>query len=266
MLQFTTPYLHIQDALTVDDLNFLRKSCKQHLAEEGIPCYVLIDKLESPTCIKIKQVLERQIGERMYYLNDFYIYTDSSFKTNWHMDTELFTFDCAINAWILLSPDLVEDPLGFVDQINESSNCSFHSVRIEKDQYIFGNYCNGEVAVRSLDSVELGQIHTPQIRRGDILVLNPKRFHRTNVNIPKHVIALKFVMEGKSGFLSATQVDPCLWPEVDMFNKLVKNARDWESVVDGIRLSLKSEAGRKDLSAGFYPDQFDVYRRMVASL
>lgn len=266
MCELVTPYLHIQNALTAGDVEFLRNACKRYISQEGIPCYVLINHLDSPTYMKIKEALEQQIGEPLYYLNDFYIYTDSSFKTNWHMDTELFAFDRAINAWILLSPDLVEDPLGFIDQINDSSERSFHSVRIGRDQCVFGNYCTGEVTERSLATVEAEQIHTPRIGLGDILIFNPKRFHKTNVNSPKHAISCKFVMKGQNGFLSANQVDPHFWPEVDIFNSLVKNAHTWENVVDGIRRSLMSETGRKELSAGFYPDKFELYRRMVASL
>lgn len=266
MPELVTPYLHIRNALAADDLEFLRNACKRYISQEGIPCYVLIDNLDSPACLKIKEALELKIGEPLYYLNDFYIYTDSSFKTNWHVDTELFAFDRAINAWILLSPDAVEDPLGFINQINDSSERRFHSVRIDGDQCTFGNYCTGEVTVRSLAAVEAEQVHTPRIELGDILVLDPKRFHKTNVSSPKHAIAFKFVMKGQNGFLSANQVDPDFWPEVGVFNNLVKNARSWEHVVDGIRRTLMSETGRKELSAGFYPEKFELYRRMVASL
>ena len=266
MSEFVTPYLLIQDALDPGDLEFLRSACKQYLFQEGIPCYVLINNLESPTFIKIKTSLEQRLGESLYYLNDFYIYTDSSFKTNWHMDTELFTFERAINAWILLSPDVVEDPLGFIDRINDGSERYFHSVRADGDKYVFGDYSTGKVTARSVESVEAESIHTPTTKLGDILLLNPKRFHRTNANVPKHALSLKFVLKGGSGFLSCSQVDPIFWPEVDIYNKLVKSTQTWEDVVDGIRRALKTETGRKGLSAGFYPEKFPLYRRMVASL
>lgn len=266
MPELTAPYLLIQNALTEEDVDFLRRACKRHLHEERIPCYVLINDLGSPTYMKIKEALQQSIGETIYYLNDFYIYTDTTFKTNWHMDTELFALDCAINAWILLSPNSVEDPLGFIDQINDSSERSFHSVKIDGDKCTFGNYCTGDSIVSSLAAIEATQIHTPRIEIGDILVLNPKRFHKTNCNTSKHALAFKFVLKGKHGFLSRHQVNSFFWPEVDIFNRLVKAAPNWDAVVDGIRCELRSEAGRKQLSAGFYPNKFDLYRQMAATL
>lgn len=266
MPELVAPYLIVNNALTAEDVEFLKQSCKRHLHQERIPCYVLLNDLGSSTYLKIKKTLEQRIGETLYYLNDFYIYTDDTFKTNWHMDTELFTLDRAVNAWILLSPDHVEDPLGFIDQINDSPELSFHSVSIDGDKCTFGNYCTGDSSVESLATIEATQIHTPRIEMGDILLLNPKRFHKTNTAIPKHALALKFVLKGRHGFLSPNQVDSYFWPEVDIFNRLVKAAPNWDSVVDGIRQSLTSEAGRKELSAGFYPDKFELYRRMAASL
>ena len=266
MPAFVTPYVHIQSGLTAGDLGVLRASCKRYLLEEEIPCYVLVNNLELPTYRKIKASLEKCVGEPLYYLNDFYMYTDCTFKTSWHVDTELFAFDRAINAWILLSPEAVEDPLGFISGINDSPESTFHSVRIDKDQCVFGDYFTGRTAIRSSKSVEEEQIHTPRIKLGDILVLNPRRFHKTNTSVPKHAFALKFVMKGNNGFLSTAQVDPYLWPEVGIFDKLVKRAQSWEDVIDGIRRSLLSETGRKELTAGFYPDKFELYRRMAGFL
>lgn len=266
MSELVTPYLLVQNALTEGDVQFLKQACKRHLDQERMPCYVLLNNLESPTYLKVKEVLEKKIGETLHYLNDFYIYTDSTFKTNWHMDTELFALDRAINAWILLSPDQIEDPLGFIDQINDSPERRFHSVRIDGDKCTFGNYSTGDSMLRSLATVEATQIHTPRVKIGDILVLDPMRFHKTNVDTPKHALAFKFVMKSRHGFLSQDQVNSFFWPEVDIFNRLVKAAPSWDAVVDGIRQALASEAGRKELSAGFYPDKFDLYRRMAASL
>lgn len=266
MPDLAAPYAHIRNALSAEDVDFLRDACKRHILKEGIPCYALVNDLESPTFINIKAAIENLIGEPSYYLNDFYIYTDSSFKTNWHMDTELFTFERALNAWILLSPDLVEDPLGFIADINESPAQTFHSVRIQGDKCSFGNYSSGEMTVRSLAAIEAEQIHTPAISVGDILVLDPKRFHRTNTQSSKHAISFKFVLRGPNGFLSTKQVDPHFWPEVAIFNGLVKKADSWENVIDGIRRALSSEATRTELSAGFYPGKFELYRRMVVSL
>ena len=266
MSELSTPYLHIEHALAKADIEFLKDACKQHLSRNGIPCYALINSLDTPAYVTIKQAVEQRIGEQLYYLNDFYIYTDSSFKTNWHMDTELFSFDRAINAWILLSPDLVDDPLGFVHHVNDSSDQTFHSVRMEGDRCCFGNYFTGATMMRSLAAIEAEQIHTPRISVGDILLFDPKRFHKTNVNRPKHAISFKFILKGRSGFLSTNPVDPYFWPEVDIFTKLVKGTRTWEEVIEGIRNTLKDDTGRESLSAGFYPEKFDLYRRMVSAL
>jgi hypothetical protein len=260
------PYVHIQEALNRSDIEFLRRTCKRQVSEQGIPCYALIDSRDSSTYLKIKEVLEKRLGEPLYYLNDFYIYTDSSFKTGWHMDTELFTFDRAVNAWILLAPENVTEPLGFIDRINDSPQNYFHSITIEHDQCVFTDYCTGTEKVISQQFIETNQIRTPEIRLGDILLFDPKRFHRTNVSSSKHAMAIKFVLKGSNGFLSDTQVSPHFWPEVERFNGLLKRAASWDEFVDGVRRSLESETGRKELSAGFYPEKFDFYRRMVGAL
>ncbi len=266
MDRMSSPFIRIPRALDAEDVEFLKAACIRHVSTQGIPCYVLIDQLNSATCQKIKETLELQLGEPLYYLNDFYMYTDRSFKTGWHMDTELFTFERAINAWILLSPERVVDPLAFLDGINDSPDRCFHSVHIEGDDCAFGDYHTGETEMRSLAQLEAGQVHTPQVDCGDILVLDPKRFHKTSTNAAKHALVLKFVMKGPQGFSATKQVDPCMWAEVGLFNELLRNADPWESFIDGIRRMLDTEQGRKELSAGFYPEKFDLYRRNVMSL
>jgi hypothetical protein len=258
-------YVNIRNALSEEDLGFLRNACKEHLNLHAMPCYVLLNLLNSPTYLKIKSAVEKEVGEPLYYLNDFYLYTDDSFKTSWHMDTELFTFDRAVNGWILLSPEAVESPLAFIRDINES-DIDFHSVNIVERDCTFGNYHNGTEMVRSLEAIEAQKVCTPRVAVGDILLLNPKYFHKTNVDIPKHAISVKFVVNGERGLLSSQQVDPYLWPEVATFNQLVKGSKSWNEVVTGISRILLTEEGRKELSAGFYPDRFELYRRMVAFL
>jgi hypothetical protein len=182
------------------------------------------------------------------------------------MDTELFTFERAINAWILLSPERVSDPVAFIDGINDAPEHCFHSVHIDGDECFFGDYHTGQMEVRSLARLETAQVHTPQVERGDILVLDPKRFHKTSTSTPKHALVLKFIMKGPQGFAATKQVDPTLWPEVGLFNELLLNADPWEGFVDGVRRMLRTEQGRKELSAGFYPEKFELYRRNIMSL
>jgi len=236
------------------------------VSTQGLPCYVLIDQLQSPTCRKIQETLERQLGEPLYYLNDFYIYTDPSFRTGWHMDTELFTFARAINAWILLSPGQVSAPLAFLEGINDAPGNYFHSVHVDGDDCLFGDYHGGETAVHSLAQLEARQIHTPQIDRGDIQVLDPQRFHKTNPSVAKHALALKFILKGPAGFPAVKQVDPCMWPEVGLFNALLRDAEPWERFIEGVRRMLGTAEGRRQLSAGFYPEKFELYRRNVMAL
>ncbi|MGE0597712.1 MAG: hypothetical protein AB7P07_15225, partial [Hyphomonadaceae bacterium] len=128
MPELAEPFVVLRDALSMDDIAFLREACKDRLARDGIPCFAMIDHQETPTYRKIVDTLTQAIGEKLNYLNDFYIYTDETFKTNWHMDTELFTFESAINAWILLSPDQVNGPLGLLDDINRDEQRYYHSV------------------------------------------------------------------------------------------------------------------------------------------
>jgi hypothetical protein len=260
------PYFHLRDALSQEDLGFLRDRCKQHLADARIPAYVLLDHLHAPAYLKIQSAMERMVGTPLYYLNDFYIYTDSSFKTGWHVDTELFTFENAYNAWILLSPAFIDDPLCFVAGVNESLSPMYHSLTERDGDYVLGDYSGGDEVVRSIESIESAALHTPRVGLGDILAFDAKRFHRTNGDAPKHAISLKFVARGVKGFLSQVQVDPFFWPEIETFNRLVGSTRDWQHVLDGLRNALRTEDGRKTLSAGFYPEKFELYRKMSSSL
>ncbi|WNM64008.1 hypothetical protein [Candidatus Nitrospira neomarina] len=202
----------------------------------------------------------------MYYLNDFYIYTDDTFATGWHMDTELFTFEHALNAWILLSSDHVTDPLCFIDQLNDTPDRYYHSLKVDGDDCTFTNFSKKNKTTRSLAAIEQARLHTPTIDVGDILVINPRRFHRTNTSEAKHCLAIKFVYKGPNGLLSTTQVPSMFWPEIGIFNKLVKQTVEWDKVFEGLRGELKTPKGRKALSAGFYPEKIQLYKRMVQTL
>ena len=266
MPELTGPFAHLPAVLDDGDIGFLKEACKRHLREEAMPCYALIDRLDSPTVLKIKRAVEACLGSPVHYLNDFYIFTDGSFRTGWHMDTELFTFDRAVNAWILLSPDEVDDPLGFIDQLNDAPERSYHAAEVEGDRCLFVDHLEGRETTLSLREIEATQIHTPRIALGDLLLIDPRRFHRTNADSPKHAVSIKFVSEGAAGFLSPAQVPAPFWPEVDLFNDLVGRASDWDGVIEGIRRALEDESGRATLSAGFYPAKFELYRRMAQLL
>lgn len=256
----------VPGVLDEKDIQFLVASCRNQLETEHIPCFSLIDRLDSATVQKVKGAVEEAIGQEAFYLNDFYIYTDSSFKTSWHMDTELFSFDQAFNAWLLLSPDEVVNPLGFIKGLNETPDEFYHSVKPDGHELVFSNYHTRKKATKPLAEVEASQIHTPAVTKGDVLVINPGRFHKTNLSSPKHAVALKFVTKGQNGFLSSNQVHPLLWPEVKTFNGLVEGTADWEEVLDRTRAALQTEEGRTTLSSGFFPEQFGMYLERIRSI
>lgn len=257
----------LRDVLSEDDLGQLKTLCKRHLEhEDPISSYVLIDQLDSAVYTKIKEAIEKQIGQRLLYLNDFYFYSDDMFGANWHMDTELFTFRNCVNAWILLSPDEIDNPLAFIGDLNSSSSNYFHSLKIEGEQATFTNYCNRESRTRSVDEIESAKIDTPSVRTGDILVLNPKKFHKTNVTTPKHAFVMKFIVDDEAGILSDMQVSELFWGETALFNRLLKQNSDWAHVLDGLREKLKTAEGRKTLNAGFFPEKIDLYKEMVSRL
>jgi hypothetical protein len=231
-----------------------------------MPCYALLDKLDAPTYLKIKRRMEEAVGQALYYLNDFYIYTDATSKTDWHVDTELFSFESAINAWILLSPERVSNPIGVLDGMNDTDDRYYHSATREGDGLKFAEYGTRRTTVRSLSEIDSQVIVTPEIEVGDILLLNPRRFHRTNVDLPKHSFSIKFVVQGELGFLAKRQVPAVFWPEVALFNQLVEGAQRWEDVLSGLQRALETESGRKQLSDGFYPAKFELYRAMAQSL
>jgi hypothetical protein len=266
MFSLAAPYVHIENALSPDDLNSLRSICKCHLADVGDPGYVLIDHLRSSTFVKLRNILEQRIGEPLYYLNDFYIYTDRSFSTDWHIDTELFSFDRAVNAWVLLSPACVANAISLIGDINGSADCYFHGVRTVADNYVFANYCSGTRLTRLKAEIEAERIHTPTIRLGDILLIDVKRFHRTNTVRPKHAIAIKFVLKGTNGFLATDMVHPRIWPEAEIFRNLVKSSETWDNVLSGIRDKLRGREGREILNRGFLPEHFDLFRRAAKTL
>lgn len=267
MPELAEPFVVLRNALDSDDITVLREACKARLNRDGIPCFAMLDHQDTPTYKKIVRVLTEAIGEQLNYLNDFYIYTDETFKTNWHMDTELFTFESAINAWILLSPDEVNGPLGFIADVNVDADRYFHSVSIEGDDATFRNYRTGKTEQRSLAEIEANAKHTPRINLGDILVINPKLYHRTMIDAPKHAFALKFVYgSARKGCLSPKQVPAMLWPEVKTFNDVINASPTWDHFLDGLRQQLTTEDGRTKLSSGFYPAKFPLYREKVQAL
>lgn len=253
--------------LSRDEVDYLIDLCQQNLAKpDPIPCFALIDKQDDPVLQKIQAALEAHVQSELYYLNDFYIYTNGEVQANWHMDTEAFTFENSCNAWILLSPDEVASPLAIMRGLNEPDTPYYHSAEAAGDSYTFTNYKSGEKQTVAASDMEHTKIEAPDVRRGDVLVFNPKRFHKTNIQAPKHVLALKFVAKASNGFKSTEQVPGLLWSETRLFNKLLKNSNDWSGVLAGVSEALATEKGRTSLSAGNFPERTRLYQQALDEL
>lgn len=257
----------LQGVLSQQDLRFLKHRCQEYIGrEDSIPSYVLLDILDMPTCQKIMEALREETGQELLYLNDFYLYSQEAAGAGWHMDTELFTFDDCINAWILLSPDEIRNPLAMLEKPNDSPEDHFHGVKIEGDACSFVNYRTGCTMEMPLAELEAAKIETPVVHEGDILLLNPKKFHKTNTTIPKHALVLKFVVKGKDDLFSGSKVPSIFWSEVGLFTGLLKTSENWDDFLAGLGEALKTPEGRKALSAGFFPERMDLYRKMVVTL
>lgn len=260
-------FLNLEGALDLDDIAFLISRCKSNFQQiDAIPSYLLIDHLGSECFKKVQHLVQDAVGEEVFYLNDFYIYTDESAQAHWHVDTELFTFERAYNAWILLSPDMAESPLAILQDKNDSNDNYFHAVKVDDGQCKFGNYKNGRSTVETLDHIGSNKIAAPNVTVGDVLLLDPKKFHKTNIKAPKHAIAIKFVAKGGHGFRSSMQVPSMLWPETKVFNTILKHADNWDNVIAYIRTALSQPKERQALSGGFFPERLSLYREKMTEL
>lgn len=263
----SSTFLHIQDALTQSDIQTLLSISKEHLNEEEMPCYSLLYKQDHPLVEKITGIIKEHTSSQPYFLNDFYIYTDPSFKTDWHIDTELFSFAHALNAWILLSPDEVTSPLRVLPGLNDGPDNFFHSIQIKEGTATFRNFSTRKRHTQSLESIEEQSEASPDVKLGDILLFNPGMFHRTNNRVtPKHCLALKYVFEGHNRFRTEQQVPKMFWPEVEIFNNALGSMENWQDVLDSLGEALKDEKSRELLNAGGFPEQIPLYKEKIAPL
>ena len=266
MSDLEKPYVHLKGVLNEQDVLFLKESCKQQLLEQGIPCFALINNLNDSCVQKIRNLVEENLGKKVFYLNDFYMYTDSGVRAEWHMDTELFTFEYAVNAWILLSPEAIEPPLRMLSGVNDSNDNYYHIIKSHNGVYEFGNLSSGDSFDLTLTDIESRSFLVPELSLGDILLFNPRLFHCTNTTKPKHCHVLKFVFGGNKNALLEDPVPSYFWPEIEIFNNLVGGKTLWNDVIEGIKNELKTESGKKNLSAGFYPEKFKKYADAVKLL
>ena len=262
-----TAFLVAKALLTFDDISHLKKACQLHLEEQdSISAYVMIDQQRSAVLKKIKDAAQQATDRSLHYLNDFYSYTDKTFAPDWHIDTEQFSFQECLNAWILLSPSKVQNPISFMKGINEPGSKQFHTSRIQGDRCVFVNLKRNEWFEKPLAEIVEEQMSTPLIEAGDVLFFNPGLFHKIGQLDPTHALVMKFAAKGNSGFRSDQQVPAMFWPEVDLFNKMLADAGSWDAFLGAVREQLATPKGRALLSAGFYPDNIELYRKMVRTL
>ena len=254
----SNPYILLRGALSPQDIESLRRTYSSYVPSSGLPCYAFLADQENPVLQQISAACESALSARVHYLNDFFFYTDKAFSTPWHVDTELYVFKTAVNAWILLEPDYIENPLGFISQLNNPSGPIYHSAEAEGDDLVFVNYATQELIELSNAEVESGALGTPGITAGDILLIDPQRFHRTNTSIPKGACVFKFVYSDDDCLMSTEAMPEFLWPEVPLYKRLLAASNgSWEHFLELVQKEITINDRDSALVSGFYPENFD---------
>ena len=261
------PFLLLREVLSAEDISQLKKVYSHHTANKQLPCYAFLYDDSPHIYKKITRLVETAIGLSLFYLNDFFFYTSNVFSTPWHVDTELYLFKSAVNAWILLEPDSISNPLGFVDSLNTPSSTSiYHSVEQEGDELIFADYVNSDILELNIHDVEASHITTPEIRVGDILLLDPLRFHRTNTTAPKGACVFKYVFSTDGALLRENHLPDVMWPELSLYKRLYSPDCPWSEFLDRIRNEVSTNLDKSPLISGFYPENFPYLVEKASSL
>jgi ectoine hydroxylase-related dioxygenase (phytanoyl-CoA dioxygenase family) len=253
----------LSDSFLSDLVDFVHK---QLMGGRGFSSFLFIDEVSHPLIRKLQQLAEMAVGQPLHYLNDFYLYTDSGAQAEWHIDTEMFSFDKAVNVWVGLDQETKIDPIAFISDVNENDDNYFHSIRRVDDQYEFMNLADFEEKSLSVEVVEDARIRCGDVAKGDVLLINPKRFHRTNSSRPKHAFIVKFVMPGPAGLRSPRAVPAVLWPEVALFDEVIRQADDWPAALATIRSGLADRERRSALTAGFFPERLALFQQKIGEL
>jgi ectoine hydroxylase-related dioxygenase (phytanoyl-CoA dioxygenase family) len=232
----------------------------------AISSFVYLEDTTNPVLAKIQAVAERALGRKLLYLNDFYLYTDGSFQANWHIDTEMFSFEQAVNVWIPLDDTVKANPIAFISGVNDRSDRYYHSISTSGSNYEFMNLVNFNEEARTIDEVEDTRIPSGDVAFGDILLLNPRRFHRTNSGSPKHAFIIKFVIPGEDGLQARQMVPPVVWPEVALFEEFMPLQHDWPIALARLRRHLSDPVSRRELTAGFFPERLELFRQKISEL
>ena len=260
-------FLHLKQVLDFEDISSLRLAYSRNSYAYGLPCYAFIRQLLSPVHRKIQDLLSSALSEDTFYLNDFFFYTGSQFSTPWHVDTELFLFERAVNAWILLEPTSIDDPLGIIPSLNTDNSAQFyHSFQQESDVCIFVDYLNTDLLELNCDALEASCIHTGNISVGDILIFDPSLFHRTNTSVPKGACVFKYILGSSDSPIRSSHLPEVMWPELSLYKKLYGDSRDWSEFLSRVEDEITKRHDQSPLVSGFYPDNFDYLNEKARSL
>ena len=257
----------IRSALNRNEISQLTKAIDRcmHSGLE-ISSFVYAANTSNPILVKIRDIVQRVFDHELLYLNDFYLYTDGLFQAGWHIDTEMFSFDRAVNVWIPLDDTIKIDPIAFISGINDRRDNYYHSISADGSNYEFMNLVDFKEEVRPIDEVENSCVLSGEVAFGDMLLLNPRRFHRTNCRLPKHAFIIKFVMAGEAGLRAVQTVPAVVWPEVALFDEFMALGDNWSIAMSRLHQYLSDPEQRQKLTAGFFPDQVGLFRHKISEL
>ena len=251
-----SPFIHIKQAISAEEITQLKTIYANHAPSSGLPCYAFIDKLDLPLFKKLSDLTFSRLKCRPLYLNDFFFSTGNVFSTPWHVDTELFIFQYAVNAWILLEPSSIDNPLGFIAGVNEPGTQYFQSVESESGQLLFVDFTSNDIQETSEEEVESTHIRTPRIEVGDILLIDPMRFHRTNTSSPKGACVFKFVYSNTDSLLRQSHLPSAMWPEIALYKSFYDSTQSWDEFLAAVANEVSRNGSNSLLISGFYPDNF----------
>ena len=254
--QLVTPFQVLRGVLTNEDIHLLKGTYARHAASFALPCYAFLSEQDSPIATKIASLVREAIGYTPYYLNDFFFYTSNTFSTPWHVDTEMFLFKSAINAWILLSPDEIDNPIGFVKDVNSPGSLFYQSIHCNDGVVSFVDLVSSDIFELPASEVENSHVPTPQLKVGDILLLDPKRFHRTNTTIPKGACVFKYVFSDDEAPFLVEHMPESIWPEVGIYKALQPSFSQWSLFMSRVIDEIRVKGASSPLISGFYPENF----------
>ena len=267
MAQLTQPFVHLKGVLSQEDIASIRSIYSQHASKTQLPCYAFIDLLDTPIHSKISNLIANTLNSTPYYIKDFFFHTSTSFSTPWHVDTELYLFKSAVNAWILLEPNKISNPLGFISEINSPSEDSYyHSVETEDDTYVFVDYLNSQIVEHDVADIEENHCSTPLIEVGDILLLDPGRFHRTNTTEPKGACIFKYLVSDDSSLIRAKHLPEIMWPELSLYKSMYDPTKSWIQFLQLVKQEITNNTSKSPLISGFYPENFPYLIEKATSL